>query len=492
MHLIPVIALLMITIAGASEDMALNPAFSNLSEVHAVDLENSAEGSSIDYNHIRLIGDIELTKPFYKSMRITNSIVEGNISALGTVFNGKVDFTDTSFRKNATFFNAKFGGEVDFSKSRFLGDVNFSQSKFLEGATFDLNRFGKKANFAAAEFDKFGSFYNSTFKEKAIFDLTQFNGAYANFESSKFLDRASFGAALFNTYMSCAKAKFEKNVDFHVSQFGFGSNFLNTTFLGSSRFDKCQFTRDSTFRNAIFNNTTDFSSARFDGPSFFNNAQFYGNAKFDSVQFMGPSDLSGAQFNKNLSMNSTKISTMVLDNATFNAGSKLFLAKADITRFMVKWTMIKDILSYDSSAYLSLVKNYKDLGLSEADDCYYQYRLLSQDSKSWSWLKVYDVLAGITCGYGVKPDRPIICSLFLVIFCTSVLYFGRGLRIPTDKEKKTAFFDALYYCLAVFFTIPLPDLKPAGRYRYVAVFLRALSWTLFALLIGTLGKVMIK
>jgi hypothetical protein len=59
-------------------------------------------------------------------------------------------------------------------------------------------------------------------------------------------------------------------------------------------------------------------------------------------------------------------------------------------------------------------------------------------------------------------------------------------------EKRTALFDAMYYCLAVFFTIPLPDLKPQGRFRYVAVFERALSWTLFALLIATLGKVMIR
>jgi hypothetical protein len=74
----------------------------------------------------------------------------------------------------------------------------------------------------------------------------------------------------------------------------------------------------------------------------------------------------------------------------------------------------------------------------------------------------------------------------------SVMYLGRGLRNPTSKDEKTSLYNSLYYCLAIFFTIPLPDFKPVGRYRYVAVILRALSWTLFALLIGTLSKVMIK
>ncbi|MFB3765926.1 MAG: pentapeptide repeat-containing protein [Methanotrichaceae archaeon] len=461
-------------------------------EIPANGIKASADSNAITYNHIKVIGDLELDRPEYNSIKIINSIIEGNISASNASFNGDVYFTNTSFRKNATFFNSEFKGNVDFSESQFYGDANFSQSRFLKGATFDYNTFDKKADFSASEFEKFGSFYDSTFGGNAVFILTLFNGAYANFESAKFVESAEFANSQFNTFFSCINAKYLKDANFRGVEFASGSNFNNVTFLGPARFDKSQFIQDSRFRNIFFNSTVDFTSARFDGPSFFNNAHFRRNAILDSVQFMGPSDLSGAQFDKDLCMNSTKISTMVLDNATFNSGSHLFLAKADINRFMVKWDMIKHLLSYDSSAYLSLVKNYKDLGLSEADDCYYQYRQLSQDLKSWSWSKVYDVLADITCGYGVRPDRPIICSLFLVILCSSILFWRNGLRIPSNMDKKTSFYDSLYYCLAIFFTIPLPDLKPSGKYRYIPVFLRALSWTLFALLIGTIGKVMIK
>jgi hypothetical protein len=78
------------------------------------------------------------------------------------------------------------------------------------------------------------------------------------------------------------------------------------------------------------------------------------------------------------------------------------------------------------------------------------------------------------------------------MLCSAILYRGDGLKHPSSRDKRTSFYDSLYYCLAIFFTIPLPDLKPSGKYRYVPVFLRAIAWMLFALLIGTLSKIMIK
>lgn len=479
-------------IVSASENSEPSPATPKLVEIPAEDIKASAESNSIIYDRVNVIGDIELNQAEYESIKITNSVIEGNISVLGTIFNGRADFKNTSFHKKATFFGTRFEGETDFNASRFYEAANFSQARFLEGGTFDYNTFDKDADFSVAEFNNFGSFYDATFKGNATFGLSKFSGVYANLQSTQFLENADFAGAQFLTYPSFSEAKFFKNADFHACDFSIGTDFLNTTFLGPSRFERSQFSKDSLFRNVYFNNTADFTSAKFDGPSFFSGTQFCGNALFDGVQFMGPSDFSSARFDKDLAMNNTKISTMVLDGSTFNEESRLFLAKADINRFMVRWSMIKDILSFDNSAYLSLVKNYRDLGLNEADDCYYQYRYVSQNLKSWDWSKGIDILADISCGYGVKPDRPVICSLILVLFCTAILYAGNGLRSPSNKDKKTHIFDSLYYCLAIFFTIPLPDLKPAGRYKYVPVFLRALSWTLFALLIGTLSKVMIK
>jgi hypothetical protein len=461
-------------------------------KISARDILDKAANSPMIYDHVVVIGDLELKNNEYKEINITNSLIEGNASFSGSTFSGGAIFRNTTFLKAAEFAKSRFNGEADFNHSHFCGAANFSESRFIEGATFDYTTFDKTADFSVNSFEKSGSFSNAIFAGDALFFLSQFNGVYANFESTQFLKNVDFDSITFSTFLSFAESKIDKNADFHGCRFGDRLNFLNSTFLGYTNFARCHFTEESNFRGIRFNNTSDFSNAKFDGPSFFNNTKFYGNAIFDGAQFLGPSDFSYAQFDKNIAMNNTKISTMVLERANFNPTSHLFLAKADINRLMVKWSQIKDIFFFDTSAYLSLVKNYRDMGTSDADDCYYQFRSLTQDSRSWGWAKILDILANITCGYGVRADRPVICSLFLVLGCTVILWVGRGLRSPTIKDKTTSFYDALYYCLAVFFTIPLPDLKPAGKYRYVSVTLRAIGWTLFALLIATLGKVMIK
>ena len=479
-------------LAEASESAKQDPCLYSHKVISAEEILNNAANGPITYENVEVIGDLELVNDEYKSIIITNSTFDGNISALGTAITNKAIFKNISFRKNASFTSTNFDGETDFSGCCFHGAANFSDSRFIEGATFDYTTFDKDVDFTAIRFDKFGSFYNVTFAGDTTFFLSQFTGTYANLEYTQFLSNVDFIRSQFSAPLSFIGAKLWKNADFHDSKFTGGVNGLNISFLGDAKFSRCHFTEETVFRNNYFNGTADFANSRFDGPSFFNNSSFRGNAIFDGVQFFGSSDFTDAKFSKIFAMNNTKISTMLLDGATFGPESRLFLAKSDINKLMVKWSLIKDILSYDTSAYLSLVKNYRDMGTSDADDCYYQFRSLTQDSRSWGAAKVLDILASITCGYGVRADRPVICSLFLVLSCSIILWKGRGLRSPASIDNKTSLYDALYYCLAIFFTIPLPDLKPAGKYRYVPVTLRAIAWTLFALLIATLGKVMIK
>lgn len=480
------------TIADKSEGAMPNPDTHPLKSVSAKEIENNAVGNSIAYDHAAIIGDLNLDQKEYKSINITNSIINGNISFSGAVISDAANFNNTTFQRNVTFVGTRFIGPADFSNSNFDKISNFSNSRFDEGATFDYAAFNNDVDFTTTIFNKFGSFQDVRFEGMAEFFLSQFNGIYANFVSTNFLKDADFTSSQFDTFLSFRGTKMEKNADFHAAKFNDGVDFLNSTFLGYTRFYRCHFIEESIFRNTCFNDTADFKSARFDGPSFFDNARFSGRAIFDNVQFFGASDFTNAQFIKDFGMNSTKISTMSLDGAIFSAGSRLFLAKADVTRLMVKWSDIKDILSYDTSAYLSLVKNYRDMGTNDADDCYYQFRSVTMNLRGWGWPKILDILADITCGYGVKADRPVECSLLLVLTCTIILWAGNGLRSSIHKDTRTSLYDALYYCLAIFFTIPLPDLKPAGLYRYVPVTLRAIAWTLFALLIATLGKVMIK
>jgi hypothetical protein len=482
-------AIMAIVIVSAAENNITNPIAPKLIEIPAKNIAADDSGSII-CDHVKIVGDLYLNQARYNSLKITNSIVEGNIYSEGQIFDGFLDLSNTLFDKNVTIFRAKLNDEANLTGSRFLGNANFSESVFLDGATFDYCKFDKNISIRASSFPKFISFSKSTINGKADFAYSQFSGVYANFEHAQFQKNANFASTNFETYLSFSSANILKNIDFHASTFTMGVNFMKTKIRGTADFGRCEFGKEALFSAMSFNNTTSFISSRFDGPSLFAGTQFQGDALFNSAQFIGPSDFSHTLFDKNLSMNSLSTNTMMFDGAAFNKSSHLYLAKADINRFMANWSMIKDILSYDSSAYLSLVKNYRDMGLDEADDCYYQYRYLSQESKGWEWSKVYDMLAQVTCGYGVKPDRPVICSAFLIILCALIFFFGRGLKGHENTDKKELFLDSIYYSLSTFLEVH-SEIKPAGRYRYVAIVLKSLSWVLFALLIGALTKVMI-
>jgi hypothetical protein len=487
-----IISLMYCVLANASESGKFDPCIYTHRVISAGEIQNAAANGPITYQDVNIVGDLKLSGDKYESFTIRNSTFDGNLSIKSANIMDKAIFNNVSFRKNANFTNTNFNGEADFSGSCFHGAASFNGSSFIDSATFDYATFDKDADFSVTVYEKFGSFYNVTFGGNTTFFMSQFDGSYANLENTTFAGKLNFIRSKFSAPLSLLYTKILKDADFHESKFIGGLNGRNLSFLGDAKFSRCHFYEESIFRNNYFNNSVDFSNCRFDGPSFFDNSSFRGNALFNGVQFYGSSDFTDARIDGDLGLNSSKISTMILDGVAFSPKSRLFLAKADVNKLMVKWSSIKDTFFFDASAYLSLVKNYRDMGTSDADDCYYQFRSLTQDNRNWGWAKVLDILAGITCGYGVKADRPVVCSLFLIIACTTIFWVGRGLRSPADREKKTSFYDSLYYCLAVFFTIPLPDLKPQGRFRYMPVFLRAISWTLFALLIATLGKVMIK
>jgi hypothetical protein len=62
------------------------------------------------------------------------------------------------------------------------------------------------------------------------------------------------------------------------------------------------------------------------------------------------------------------------------------------------------------------VEDYRRLGWSEdEDDRYYQYRMLDQTGKNWGWPKVIDILAWLSCGYGVRPGYALAWSLLTIL-----------------------------------------------------------------------------
>lgn len=486
-----VMALIVVAVANASEIATPTAAGLHYEEISAEHILAEANDSPIIYDRVAIIGDLELDGPQHNPIRITNSEIRGNVSCKGITFYSDVDFSDTSFQNNAIFNSTKFLAEANFNNSRFYGTASFNMSRFPEGGTFDFAYFGDMADFANIWFDKFGTFYNATFSGDALFYLSDFNGAYTNFEWTRYLRNADFSGSQFNDYTTFEGAVFGNETNFLATKFSNGVNFYDASFLGNAVFTKSHSVEDSIFSGVNFGDTADFGYAKFDGPTYFNTAQFSGNAAFNNAQFLTSADMTNAQFGKDLEMNSTRINRMVLDGSVFNESSELFLAKADINKFMVSWSLIKDILCFDTSAYLSLVKNYKDLGQSnDANDCYYEYRYLNQNNKAIGFSKLLDVVAWLSCGYGVRPHYALFCGLIVILLFSAVLLMGRGVDGFHDLHGRQLLLSSVYYS-TIAFTANSKGLPLKGHYKYLGIAEGIIGWLLMALFLVTLGRIMI-
>jgi hypothetical protein len=434
----------------------------SLREISAQEVMASANNSLTVYDRVIITGDLFLNKNQYNPLRITNSVFKDNVSCKGVTFYGDVNFENTTFQKNAIFNETKFLTAANFNATRFLGEATFNMSRFPDSGTFDFTYFNRVANFESVWFDKFATFYNATFMGDAQFSFSEFNGAYANFESVRCIGDVYFYGSQFNTYCTFANARLEKNADFHATKYSNGVGFFQTWIFGQA-----------------------------DGPVFFNDTAFFKDANFDNSQFQAPTDISNAVFNGDLKLNSTKIVRMVLDGATFGKGSHLYLAKADINRLIVSWSQIRDILSFDTAAYLSLIKNYKDLGQSnDANECYYEYRYLNQARKSIGFSKFLDTVAWLTCGYGVRPHYALFCGMVIILIFSLIYWTGRGVEGFHDIHGHQLMVASLFYS-TIAFTANSKGLPLRGHYKYLGIAEGIVGWLLMALFLVTLGRLII-
>ncbi len=462
-----------------------------LKEISAQEVMANGNNSPIVYDRVFIKGDLFLNEHQYSPIRITNSVFMDNVSCIGITFYGDIDFENTTFQKRVAFNETNFMTTANFNATYFLGEACFNMSRFEDGGNFDFAHFNNAADFESVWFDKFATFYNASFMGDAQFAFSLFNGAYANFESTKYMGDVYFYGSQFNTYCTFSNALLEKNADFHATKYSNGVGFLQTQFFGPANFARSRFIADSIFYRAYFNDTATFSNANFDGPVFFNDTVFSKDANFDNVQFLSPTDMSYAAFEGDLKMNSTKIARMVFDGSTFSKASRLYLAKADINRLIVSWSQISDILSFDTAAYLSLIKNYKDLGQStDANECYYELRYLNQGRKPVGFSKFLDILAWLTCGYGVRPHYALLCGMVIILIFAFIYWSGRGVEGFHDIHGHQLMVASLFYS-TIAFTANSKGLPLRGRYKYLGIGEGIIGWLLMALFLVTLGRLII-
>ena len=453
------------------------------------------------YNNITVFGDLDLSllpdARVPASFALTNSNLD-NASFAGVTFEQDAVFWGTTFG-NASFEKSGFFGYADFADASF-GDTSFSASSFSRPAVFDGSLFRNRVSFEDARFSEDASFNMACFLKEANFNYSKFE-SYSYFVSAEFLGDALFSDVDFADDSDFSLASFAGRANFYQSRLN-APGFSDVVFSGPAQFGLASFSGLTSFGAATFADEASFGLARFSDAAYFSGANFSKDAVFGLAKFQDIASFQGVNFDGDLNFKAATLSNMLMEGAVFGSGCRIILNDTDISRFRAHWTDIKDHVVWEPGAYLALANNYHGLGWSlDEDDCYYQYRRLDQDKKDWDWSKAIDILAWLSCGYGVRPSYAVAWSQLTILTFGLIFWWGDGIRrsakplletIENDGVEHATLRNALFFSTMVFLSQGPIDFLPVGKNRYHVIVEGIIGWLLLALFLVTLGRVMIR
>ena len=465
-------------------------------------LDKIAANEPVYYDSAHISGDLDLSALPGAQVQETLALVNCtilNASFSGVTFAQDVAFWGTSF-ENASFEKATFLGRADFSNATF-GPASFSGCTFRQPAFFNGGLFKNDASFEDAAFGLDAFFNAARFRGSADFNYSNFD-SYSYFEATEFDGEALFSDVSFSGAVDFSAANFSRRANFIRSRltepyFGYA------IFSGPAQFGLARFSGLSSFGDALFADEAGFALARFSDAAYFSGAIFQDLALFGLTKFEDIVTFQEAKFQGDLNFRGGSISALLFEKAELADGSRIILNDTDINRFRARWDDIEDHVAWEPGAYLALVENYRRLGWSgDEDDCYYQYRRLDQAGKNWGWSKIIDILAWLSCGYGVRPSFSVAWSLFTILCFGLVFWKGDGIRRssrplngPAEEDsipERVTLRNALFFSTMVFLSQGPIDFLPVGRHRYYVILEGITGWLLLALFLVTLGRIMIR
>ena len=220
-----------------------------LKEIPASEILAKIEkGEPVEYDHVKIVGDLDISKLDLPKRHIDRTDLEINSFGLEdeiAIINSIIKITCSDVLGVCNFGEAAFEKEVDFSGSHFHEYVDFCGSQFIRTD---------------------GDFSGSMFIEDANFSASQFNG-WADFKGSRFIKRADFQLSVILGGVDFSESEFNGAVDFLKCQFRFDVDFSGSKFKGTVTFNGSEFCRDACFSRCEFSQKTDFSWSQFDGDS---------------------------------------------------------------------------------------------------------------------------------------------------------------------------------------------------------------------------------
>jgi hypothetical protein len=465
-------------------------------------LSEVVDGKAVSLDGVIVVGDLNLNS--LKELRVRSSFELINSTILNATFDGvtfekEAIFWGSTFR-NASFNKTTFSANSDFSNASF-GRASFTGAAFSLPVIFDGAEFLGGVSFVDSQFQKDASFNEARFLGDANFNYSTF-GYYTYFSGAQFSKDARFSSVKFQGPLDFSAANITGVANFFDSQFS-AASFSNSIFLGPARFGLTRFAGLSSFGGTLFSGEASFVLARFSDAAYFSQAHFNDSAILGLVKFEDIASFQNVVFDRQLNLKSAQISTMLLENSRFGKNSKINLNDSDFNRFKARWDQIKDYVIYDPGVYLALIDNYRGLGWhKDEDDCYYSYRRLEQSGKEIGWSKALDVMAWLSCGYGVRPGYTAIWVLITIFIYALIFWMGDGIRRSAKPLQESPEIDivperatlknALFFSTMVFLSQGPIDFLPVGKNRYHVIMEGILGWLLLALFLVTLGRIMIR
>lgn len=478
-----------------AQDQVAVPASAILAEI--------AQGRSVLCQGVNIAGDLNLSALPDARARSSLEIINCKVSDanfVGVTFDKDVVLMGTSFGR-ANFDQAVFLEMADLSNTTFE-DASFNETTFRKLVIFDGALFRKKVSFEDTQFNEDASYAQSSFLGDADFNYSAFE-SYCYFSSARFQGSASFSDVTFRGVSDFSLSNFSGKACFIRSRFEEAASFSDAFFGGLAQFGLSRFQALSSFGSAVFSGEANFNLARFEDAAYFSEAQFKGNALFGLTKFDNTASFQEAYFGGDLILKGAHISTVLLERGGYGPRARIILNDTDFVRLRAPWKEIGNRVVWDPGAYLALIQNYHTLGWSaDEDDCYYKYRRLSQAEKPPGWSKAIDVLAWLSCGYGVRPGYAVVWSILTILAFALVFWRGDGIRrsakplqgtVEEDSVPERATLrNALFFSTMVFLSQGPIDFLPVARNRYYVILEGIMGWLLLALFLVTLGRVMIR
>ena len=414
-------------------------------------------------------------------------------------------------------------GHLDFKKSGIdtvKCKLNFNTSTFLKSGFFASDVIFKNVIiFVQTTFDYKVEIKNSKFENIVLFSKATFK-SYCFIDSSYFNDDVDFASSAFVGPLIINQTCFKDTTSFHNASFGNLFQLENVTFYKLADFEYTQFNKQALFIEVNFKSKADFFRANFyDYANLRGN--FYSECDFGETRFDSNADLRYAEF-----FNDAKIK---LDNMTYD---KLLIRWDQIFgKIYFSDTKIKDQTVIGNrntlsefevdeeeiiSVYNALEKNFQKISrYTDRDACYVKRRNIIQNKlknqlKGILWPpreiinKIDKILfpylqskfLSITCNYGTKPIKILICYFIVVLIMTFICFVYDYFNVkkikmyfPYNPSFLNSFLNNLYLPITLVYGKKFSFSNNNNRIIFLLFVIEGiLQWSLITLLIICLSS----